>query len=588
MRIGIDFDRVLFDTDSFDEYYKEETGLYHVDQDVFTSNGNYSPEKHAEACGIDIEKVYNAIDGLEKFLYDDVDALNKLEDHEIVLVTRGKGSFQRKKVEASGVEKFVNEIKIIESGPKSKANIDLLVDDLEKEIEKTEVPSFLFDRDIHDVEDIIKFVRAEEVFNRYDVRGEYLEQVNESFAGEFGKALGTFVAENGGSKLVVCRDNKKSSEELKDALTQGIRSVGVDVIDVGKGPTDYAAFAGVEENAHSVQVTSSHLPLDTNGFKMMYPEGNGLVNEDLERIKNIFRRKSFRNGEGEVIETSYAEKYRQEAIEYAEDLHDASGRKVVYESMGGAGTVFVPDILRSAGFEVVDLSEDHDRPHIDPPNPKPELLEHVRTEVEASDADIGLATDMDADRVALYFDGEWIDGNTLFAVFAQLVDPEKLVASIDTSQAVEESFDGQVSYTRVGDPFVIDKTLELNAALSGEPNGHYCFTDFVPYNSGTLAALILAGVNLENRLEKASGFHNLREVIEVQDKRKKMENIIEEVEASFEPVSKADGICYRSGESRVLIRPSGSSSKIRAIADSKSKNSAREALDEAVEIIENA
>lgn len=589
MRVGLDFDRVVFDTESFDEYFKKNTDLYHVDEDVYDENGNYSPEKHAEACGVDIEEVYEALRDLEQFLYDDIREIkDRLREHELVIVTRGQERFQRMKVEASGAMELFDDVEFVESGPKSQADVDVLIDDLDDEINDIEIPGFLFDREKHSAEDIIKFVRAEEVFKRYDVRGNYPEQINRDFARNFGKAIATFVVEEGGSKLAVSRDNKDSSGELKQALIEGARSAGVDVVDVGIGPTDYAAYAGVKESSHSVQVTSSHLPLDTNGFKMMYPEGNGFVNEDLDRVRDIFRRKDFEEGTGELIQADYSGDYREEALAYVEDLRDVSGGRIVYESMGGAGSVFVPELLEELGFDVIDLSKDSDGPRIDPPNPKPELLEHVEDEVEETDARIGLANDMDADRVALYFDGEWIDGNTLFAVFAQLVSPERIVASIDTSQAVEDSFGGEVSYTRVGDPFVIDETLDFDAELSGEPNGHYCFTGFVPYNSGTVAALILSAADLDRRIDEVPEFHNMREPVKVENKEEKMESVIRRVEDEFEIVSRADGVCYRSGDSRVLIRPSGSSPKIRAIVDSGSEDGAQEALDEAVEIIENA
>ncbi|WEL19576.1 hypothetical protein [Candidatus Nanohalococcus occultus] len=588
MRIGIDFDRVIFDTENFDEYFKNNTGLYHVEESVYDSNGNYSPEKHAEKCGINVETVYNALSDLSNFLYEDIRNLSELEGHQLVLVTRGRERFQEKKVEASGAKKLVDSVEYIESGSKDEAGIDVLIDDREAEIERAEVPGFVFDRQNHDAEDIIDFIRAEEVFNRYDVRGYYPEQINESFAADFGKAIGSFLLENDSTKLVVSRDNKESSEELKPAFIEAVRSTGIDVVDVGVGPADYAAFSGVKEQSHAVEVTSSHLPLDTNGFKMMYPEGNGFINEDLNRIKQIFRKKNFEEGNGELIETSYREEYVTEALELFEQIKDRSEGKIVYESMGGAGSVFVPDLLRQAGFEVNELSEEHSRPHIDPPNPKPELLRHVETEVEVTDADMGLANDMDADRVALYYDGEWIDGNTLFALFTQLIRPERMVASIDTSQVVEDSFDGQIRYTRVGDPFVIDETINFEAALSGEPNGHYCFTQFVPYNSGTLAALLLAGTDLEKRLADIPEFYNLRKAIQVEEKNSKMEGIVQEASELFEVISEADGVCYRTEDARVLIRPSGSSPKIRAIADANSQQAAQKALDEAIEMIENA
>jgi len=58
------------------------------------------------------------------------------------------------------------------------------------------------------------------------------------------------------------------------------------------------------------------------------------------------------------------------------------------------------------------------------------------------------------------------------------------------------------TYTRVGDPFVLDKAIEQKVDLAGEPNGHYAFLEFVPYPSGILSGLIASGIDLDMYLEK--------------------------------------------------------------------------------------
>ena len=158
MRIGLDFDRVLFDTDRFDDYYKKETGLYHVDKDVFDRNGNYDPVKHAEVCGIEVEKVWQALDDLENFLYDDLSILDSPDSHELVIVTRGNRKFQKKKIEGSKVLNHVDEYVIVEKGPKSKAEIDLLVDDSREELEKANVEGYHFERPEDTIQDLLDFI----------------------------------------------------------------------------------------------------------------------------------------------------------------------------------------------------------------------------------------------------------------------------------------------------------------------------------------------------------------------------------------------------------------------------------------------
>ena len=157
MKIGVDFDRVLFKTDEFNEYLKEETGLHHVEEDVYDENGCYSPEKHARACGIAPETVYNAIQDLNRFLYSDVDSLKKLKpEHELFIVTRGEEKLQKQKVKNSGADRLFDQLYIVPGAPKNVGGLDFLVDDREEEIEDASVPGMVFNREKHDIEDVIE------------------------------------------------------------------------------------------------------------------------------------------------------------------------------------------------------------------------------------------------------------------------------------------------------------------------------------------------------------------------------------------------------------------------------------------------
>jgi len=156
MRIGVDFDRVLFKTDKFNEYLKDDVeGLEHVDASPYNEHGVYDPEIHAELCGIEVEKIYSVMQNLERFLYSDVDELENSE-HEIILVSRGSREFQMHKIEGSEADQFVDKIFIVEKGPKNVGEIDFLIDDRKKELEDAEVPGFELDREIHSLKDGLK------------------------------------------------------------------------------------------------------------------------------------------------------------------------------------------------------------------------------------------------------------------------------------------------------------------------------------------------------------------------------------------------------------------------------------------------
>jgi len=179
---------------------------------------------------------------------------------------------------------------------------------------------------------------------------------------KIGKAIGSFVLRNYEPKIVVTRDNKDSSKSLKNALIEGIVSTGTKVLDAGMGPTDFTAFTGKNNKSVSVQVTSSHLPLEFNGFKFMYPEGNGFTNPDLDQIKQLFRTEEFETGESDILELKSAlEEYKNHLKKYLENFETDFDKKVVVDTLGGATHPILIEILEELGAEVIDLAETKDK-----------------------------------------------------------------------------------------------------------------------------------------------------------------------------------------------------------------------------------
>jgi phosphomannomutase len=592
MKIGIDFDRVLFDTDSFKQELDTEFPKFGDTYDQAKKDGFYNLQKHADIMGVSEEELLDEMRNCRKHLYSDIEELEKLRDeHEVIVVTRGDPVIQKEKLEYSGALEYVDGYEIITEGTKEVGGIDFLIDDWEEELERVELPGLHLDREKEGLDKIIRHLAPpefEEVFKRYDIRGKYPEELNESFAYRLGKSLGQLVSERSERKIVVTKDPKKTSNNLKNCLKKGIKSQSIEVVDCGTGSTDYTAFSAVKEKAVGVQVSSSHMPLNFNGFKLTYPEGNGFMNEDLERLKEIFRENSL-EGTGSSLETeqSHTGGYVEKAEKFFRNYFDSIDRKIVLENMGGRKSSKIRKILENLGAEVENLSSRE--PEINPPDPKPENLEHLKKKVDETGADLGIATDMDADRVTAYFEHEWISGDELFAVLIEIMKPEKVVASIDSTEIVEKTAEkyGEIEYTRVGDPFVIDRTLETGAELSGEPNGHYCFTNFVPYNSGTLAGLMLAGADLEKIMEKIPDVEIEKKSVEVDDKDEAMRDLKKYIRANYTVLSEIDGIKFKLGNSRVLIRSSGSSHKLRITAEAENRADAEGAVRESEKLIRN-
>lgn len=166
MRIGIDFDRVLFDTEEFKDYLEQEIPGFLESYGLATGEG-YDPEKHAEIMEIEPDRIYDTLDySSGRFLYDDTIFLEELEkEQEVVIISRGDPEFQSTKIENAdlGHEYFIV-TGDSEENPKQLGNgtqhpeenpLDYLIDDREYEHESFNGPGFHMERPQDNLADVI-------------------------------------------------------------------------------------------------------------------------------------------------------------------------------------------------------------------------------------------------------------------------------------------------------------------------------------------------------------------------------------------------------------------------------------------------
>ena len=157
MKIGVDFDRVLFDTNSFKRHLEEKLPGFSETYEIARENNLYNPDKHADILGVEVEQIFEEIESAKNFLYSDVKALEDIE-HEIIIVSRGDQEFQGLKIQESGVLEYVDGFEVVEDGKKQVRGIDALVDDREEELSQVEVPGYLFNRKENNLDDVKNWI----------------------------------------------------------------------------------------------------------------------------------------------------------------------------------------------------------------------------------------------------------------------------------------------------------------------------------------------------------------------------------------------------------------------------------------------
>jgi len=344
------------------------------------------------------------------------------------------------------------------------------------------------------------------VFKAYDIRGIVGQTIDDIFAEHLGRAFGTEALKAGERAVAVGRDGRLSGPSLIAALSRGLASTGVDVLDLGAVTTPMAYYAAATRDdigCHScIQVTGSHNPKDYNGFKMVLA-GRAIYGEEIQGLKRRIEAEDYAEGQGRVTHANLVPEY---AHRITSDCKLARRMKVVVDSGNGIPGASAPGILEQLGCEVVALySEvDGDFPNHHPDPSKPENLADLIRTVQETGAELGLAFDGDGDRLGVVTkDGNIIYPDRQLMLFAQdILSRQKgatIIFDVKCSQRLVQAIrdaGGQPLMWKTGHSLVKAKLKETGAPIAGEMSGHIFFKerwygfDDATYTAGRLLEIL--------------------------------------------------------------------------------------------------
>lgn len=324
------------------------------------------------------------------------------------------------------------------------------------------------------------------VFREYDIRGHAARDFSDEFVLGLGRSLGTFFSTRGLRRLAVGRDCRLSSPRLRDALCEGLVRSGLDVIDIGVGPTPLLYFAVHHLDLDGgVQITGSHNPPDENGFKMMVGKGS-LFGDDIVELKTTMEHETFVDRNGGAVEHVDVE---PAYVEYAVRDIDLDSNRVRFavDAGSGAGGPLALRTMRALGLDPVPLLCEMDGTfpvhHADPT--EPETLEMLRDAVLDGGLDLGFAYDGDADRVGVIdARGEVIWGDKLMIVLSRALLEKHpgatIIGEVKCSQTLYDDIEahgGRGILWKTGHSLIKTKMKKEKALLAGEMSGHLFFAD---------------------------------------------------------------------------------------------------------------
>jgi phosphomannomutase/phosphoglucomutase len=317
------------------------------------------------------------------------------------------------------------------------------------------------------------------LFRAYDIRGIVDQTLTVDIADRLGRALGTLVQEQGGRRVAVARDARISSPAFAEALTTGLTATGCDVLDIGQAPTPLLYFAIESQPVQAgVMVTASHNPTDYNGFKIVVGD-RVLDGAELLQLRDRMQQGVFNHGSGQI-----------ERIDLLGDYIDAVNRevqlarplKVVVDAGNGVAGETAIGVLDSLGCEVIPLFCEPDgsfpNHHPDPGNP--ENMTPLMLEVQAQEADLGVAFDGDGDRLGVVDNaGKLIWPDRVLMLLAGDVlgrhPGVDILYDVKSSRHLASfvlSHGGRPIMWQSGHSRMRSKMLETGALLGGEFSGH--------------------------------------------------------------------------------------------------------------------
>jgi len=349
------------------------------------------------------------------------------------------------------------------------------------------------------------------IFKAYDIRGIVGTNVDEAFAEHLGRAFGSEAVLAGEKAVAVGRDGRVSGPKLAAALIRGLKSTGLDVVDIGAVTTPMLYYVAATRAKHGcssgIQVTGSHNPKDYNGFKMVMA-GRAIYGDDIQKLRVRIETESYTKGRGRAAKMDIGAEY---ARRITRDCKLARPMKIVVDSGNGIPGASAPAILRALGCDVVDLYSkvDGDFPNHHPDPSKPENLEVLKTVVRATGAELGLAFDGDGDRLGVVTaDGNIIYPDRQIMFFARdILKRNKgatIIFDVKCSQRLPVAIrraGGKPLMWKTGHSLIKAKLKEIKAPFAGEMSGHLFFGerwygfDDATYTAGRLLEILSRSKN---------------------------------------------------------------------------------------------
>jgi len=447
----------------------------------------------------------------------------------------------------------------------------------------------------------------DDIFREYDIRGMADADLTPEFVYVLGRAAARYFQESGETQVLVGRDNRLSSDRIRESLVAGLTSGGCQVVDIGLATSPLFYYARILYRINAgMMITASHNPADFNGFKVTLGYGTIYGKEIMKLRDLVVAINETDSAIPQPADTTKIERLNP-APAYLAMLTDKirlnRKLKVAVDCGNGTASLYAEDYLKRLGCEVIPLfcTSDGSFPHHHPDPVSSANLRFLREAVLVHHADVGIGFDGDGDRLGVVDDtGRIIRGDELMILYWREILPKypgaDCIVEVKCSQALVEEIEalgGKPLFYKTGHSLIKAKMKEIGAVFTGEMSGHMFFADeFYGFDDAFYAAgrllriLASSGRALSELLQSVPKYYATAETrIPCSDRHKF--NVVAAFREKFSqmyPVNDIDGARVLFPEGWGLVRASNTQPMIVARCEGKTP----EALETITRIIKEA
>ena len=410
-------------------------------------------------------------------------------------------------------------------------------------------------------------------------------------------------------KVVVGRDARKSGIMVNNLVTTTLRSLGINVIDLGMAttPTVELAVTGTYADG-GIIITASHNPAEWNALKLLNEKGEFLSALDGMKVLEIAASEDF-----DFISNDFTGSLEQDDtwgkkhidLILALNLVDIKAIKnaeftVAIDCVNSVGGIILPQLLRSLGVgKVIELNTIPDGNFAHNPEPLPENLKDISEFVVKGKADIGFVVDPDVDRLAIVCEDGTMFGEeyTLVAVSDYILKntPGNTVSNLSSTKALKDITSGYGCNhfsASVGEVNVVEEMKKRGAVIGGEGNGGVIYPE-LHYGRDALAGIALFLSHLAKSNLSCSSLRKLYPQYVIAKKKLTLDpamefnKIIDAVKDHFNGhlIDERDGLWIENNNGWVQIRKSNTEPIMRIYAEGRNDHEADDLANTVIGII---